>query len=67
MPLRGLLLILLAIAGMTATSGCVVAESVFLTTHMRHDTQQTYDSSDLRAKEPVRRPAIDVPAEAASE
>lgn len=64
MRLRALCLMLLATATVGSTSGCGVAETIVMTTHMRHgEAVRDYDPSKLRAKEPSRRAPVDVPAE----
>jgi len=68
MRIRALLMLMLA-AGVTAsTSGCVVAESAFITLHTYHGGAVVSEPSEIRAKapkqtEPQRAP-IDVPVEA---
>lgn len=60
---RTVLLMMLAIATLGSTSGCVVAESIVLTTHMRHEAGvRDYAPDEIRAKQPTRR-TVDVPAE----
>lgn len=57
-------LILLAVGVMASTSGCVVAETLVLTTHMRHEAGlRTEEPGEIRGKEPRRRTPLDVPAE----
>ncbi|HEY9855869.1 MAG TPA: hypothetical protein V6D05_09050 [Stenomitos sp.] len=68
MRIRALLIGMLA-AGVTAsTSGCVVAESAFITMHTYHGGAVGSEPGEIRAKapkqtEPQRGP-LDVPAEA---
>ncbi len=67
MRLRGWLMMVLATVTLTVTSGCVVVEAAFITTHTYHGTgTRNYDPSELRAAPPRQTPArrtVDVPAE----
>lgn len=63
--MRVALLMVLSLITLGSTSGCGVAESLVLTTHMRHDVGvRDYEPGEIKAKEPRRTP--DVPPEAAT-